>query len=208
MEKFHWADPGYLYFVPAMHSANPPESTARDMRIRHGVHGAMRIGRVGNSVPDLNAATGFQKIAQVLSDSTASRHCRRSALTKIGRLFGQPARCREALGGHEILALSRRAPSSDYASDSSAGIRRSGIFCPALWTGTSANQQALAAAFANTNPSEAATLSMAANATTAHLVAHRILGSRVSEQPSKSSCERLKDRSTSLSLRAMLRHSC
>ena len=145
-------------------------ATARGRRIRHGVLDVMPIGLVGRSGP---------RFARFGPASRRSRRC-------------FPTRCfatsPSASHSRKLVVFS---DSRQDAAKLSAGMRfshyrdalRQAITQAIAVQGAGAQafasqvagqalppqQQALAAAFANTNPAEAATLSMAANATTAHL---------------------------------------
>jgi DEAD/DEAH box helicase domain-containing protein len=164
--------PGYLYFVPAMHGANPPTSESAKQAYpakcpRCDADWSRR--EIGSPVRTLR--TGFQKVAQVLSDSL---------LRKIA-----------GTGASQSRKLVVFSDSRQDAAKLSAGMRfshyrdtlRQAITQAITVQGVGAQafaaqiagqalppqQQALAAAFGGTHPAEAATLSMAANAATAQL---------------------------------------
>ncbi len=164
--------PGYLYFVPAMHGANPPASESAKQAYpakcpRCDADWSRR--QIGSPVRTLR--TGFQKIAQVLSDSL---------LRKIADTGASQS--------HKLVVFS---DSRQDAAKLSAGMRfshyrdalRQAITQAIAVEGAGAQafaaqiagqalppqQQALAAAFGGTHPAEAATLSMAANPATAQL---------------------------------------
>jgi Lhr-like helicase len=163
---------GYLYFIPAMHAANPPTADSANQAYpakcpRCDADWSRR--QIGSPVRTLR--TGFQKIAQVLSDSL---------LRKIA---------------HPVSSQSRKlvvfSDSRQDAAKLSAGMRfshyrdalRQAITEAIAVQGTGAQafaaqvtgqtlppeQQALAIAFGSTHSAEAATLSMAANPATTHL---------------------------------------
>jgi DEAD/DEAH box helicase domain-containing protein len=161
--------PAYLYYVAAMHSANPPAGDSPRQAFparcpRCDADWARRP--IGSPVRTLR--TGFQKIAQVLSDAL---------LRNIAPTGGSQSR--------KLVVFS---DSRQDAAKLSAGMRfshyrdalRQGITGAIAVQGTGAqafaarvggqalpaHQQMLADTFAAAHPAEAATLSMAANAAT------------------------------------------
>ena len=161
---------GYLYFVPAMHSANPPDiDSARHAYPARCPRCDADWSRRQIGSPIRTLRTGFQKIAQVLSDSLLrviadEAHSRKLVVFSDSRQ--DAAKLSAGMRFSHYRDALRQAITQAIAVQGSGAqafsAQLSGQALPP-------NQQALAAAFANTNPSEAATLSMAANATTAHL---------------------------------------
>lgn len=163
---------GYLYFVPAMHTGNPPavDSASQAYPARcPRCEADWSRRQIGSPVRTLR--TGFQKIAQVLSDSL---------LRKVSETGAQQSR--------KLVVFS---DSRQDAAKLSAGMRFShyrdalrqaiteaiavqGVGAQAFAAQSSGrqlppDQQALANAFAGTHADEALTLSMAANAATAQV---------------------------------------
>ncbi|MCC6383348.1 MAG: hypothetical protein IT304_12650 [Dehalococcoidia bacterium] len=182
---------GYVYYVPAMHSTNPPdvESAKQVYPSRCPRCGTDWSRRKMVNNPIRTQRTGFQKIAQVLSDTL---------LRQVGGPNSPKAR--------KLVVFS---DSRQDAAKLSAGIRfshyrdaiRQALTEVLSIQGQGAQafsaqvqgqqltpeQQVLASLFANNNPREAATIMMAANsgtcsmpapsnpAVTAHEVAQQIL---------------------------------
>jgi DEAD/DEAH box helicase domain-containing protein len=163
--------PGYLYYVTAIHGANPPQAPAgreaypaicprcdADWRRRDVIRSPIRTQR-----------TGFQKIAQVLSDALLrdlsqpplsmdpklvvfSDSRQDAAKLSAGMRFSH---FRDALRQALVSALNQQ----------SAGPQAFAAQCQGQLL--SSQQQAIAAAFANAHPADATALSMAANPATA-----------------------------------------
>lgn len=165
--------PGYLYYVPAMHVANPPvdvESASNALPARCPRCDADWSRRQISS-PIRTLRTGFQKIAQLLSDSL---------LRSIADGGAQNAR--------KLVVFS---DSRQDAAKLSAGMRFShyrdalrqalthaisllGAGAQALWAQmggqpVSPAQLALATTFASTHPADAMALSMGSNPVSAQL---------------------------------------
>lgn len=170
--KVSLGGPGYLYHVPAMHSPNQPtvESAKQAYPARCPRCDADWSRRqIGSPIRTLR--TGFQKIAQVLSDAllrniapVGASQSRKlvvfsdsrqdAAKLSAGMRFSH---YRDALRQAITGAISLQgAGAQAFASQVSGQV-------------LSTLQQALAAAFGGSHPAEAATLSMAAHAPTAQL---------------------------------------
>lgn len=163
---------GYLYYIPAKHSANPPVGDSVDQAYpakcpRCDTDWSRR--QIGSPVRTLR--TGFQKIAQVLSDAllrsiggrgvSLSRKLvvfsdsrQDAAKLSAGMRFSHYRDAlRQALA--EALAVQGLGPQA-FAAQISGQV-------------LSPQEQALAGAWSAANTAEAATLSMAANAASAQL---------------------------------------
>ena len=167
------AIPGFIYYVPALHGANPPAPAfAReafpaicprcdaDWRRREVIRSPIRTQR-----------TGFQKIAQVLADALLRNMSEPPLSTRRKLVLFSDSRqdaaklsagmrfshYRDALRQSLIVALGEQAAGPQAFAAQCQGQQ----LLP--------QQQAVAAAFATAHPSEATTLSMAANPATATL---------------------------------------
>ena len=161
---------GYLYFVPAMHGANPPvvDSARQAYPARCPRCDADWSRRLIGS-PIRTLRTGFQKIAQVLSDALLrviadEAHSRKLVVFSDSRQ--DAAKLSAGMRFSHYRDALRQAITQAIAVQGSGAQAFSAQLSGQALT---PDQQALAASFATTNPGEAATLSMAASATTAHL---------------------------------------
>ena len=170
--KLSLGGPGYLYYVPRLHGANPPtDESVRQAYPAKCPRCDADWARRQIGSPVRTQRTGFQKIAQVLSDA-------------LLRDIVPP-------GGDQERKLVVFSDSRQDAAKLSAGMRFShyrdalrqaitdaiaiqGVGAQAFAAQVSgqnltSEQQALAATFATAHPAEAATLSMASQATTAQM---------------------------------------
>jgi DEAD/DEAH box helicase domain-containing protein len=162
--------PGYLYFVPAMHGANPPVvDSARQAYPARCPRCDADWSRRQIGSPIRTLRTGFQKIAQVLSDALLRNIAAETQSRKLVVFSDSRQDAAKLSAGmrfsHYRDALRQAITEAIAVQGSGAqafSAQVSGQVLPP-------DQQALAAAFAATNPSEAATLSIAANTATAHL---------------------------------------
>jgi DEAD/DEAH box helicase domain-containing protein len=163
---------GYLYFVPAMHTATPPavESAWQAYPARCGRCDADWSRRqIGSPVRTLR--TGFQKIAQVLSDSL---------LRKISEAGAQQSRKLVVFSDsrQDAAKLSAGMRFSHYrdvlrqAMTEAIAVQGAGVqafAAQARGQQLPPAQQALATTFAGAHADEALTISMAANPATAQV---------------------------------------
>ncbi len=164
--------PGYLYFVPAMHSPNPPagDSVRQAYPARCPRCDADWSRRqIGSPVRTLR--TGFQKIAQVLSDALL-RNITPAAATQSRKLVVFSDSRQDAAKLSAGMRFSHYRDALRQAITAAIAIQGAGAQAFASQIGGQpipAHRQALAAAFGGTHPAEAASLSMAANQATAQL---------------------------------------
>ena len=163
---------GYLYYVPSIHGQNPPAPPAgreeypaicprcdADWRRRDVVRSPIRTQR-----------TGFQKIAQVLSDSLL-RDLAKPPLSGERKLvvFSDSRQDAAKLSaGMRLLSLSGCTPASTrrfHGPRQGEGTQAFASQCRGQQL--TAPDQAIANAFAATHPEEATALAMGLNATTA-----------------------------------------
>ena len=163
--------PGYLYYVPAVHKAKPPEpSTAReeypaicprcdtDWRRRDIIRSPIRTQR-----------TGFQKIAQVLSD-TLLRDLAEPPLSGDRKLvmFSDSRQDAAKLSAGMRFSHHRDAlRQALVASISQQGVGPQSFASQYQGQQLSPEDQAVASAFTRTNPEDTTTLAMGLNPTTA-----------------------------------------
>ena len=163
--------PGYLYYVPAMHSPNPPrgESAKQTYPARCPRCDADWSRRqIGSPVRTLR--TGFQKIAQVLSDALL-RNIAPAGASESRKLVVFSDSRQDAAKLSAGMRFSHYRDELRQAMTEAIDVQGAGVQAFASQVGgqvLQAQQQALSTAFSNTHPAEAATLSMAANSATAH----------------------------------------
>ncbi|MCK6592500.1 MAG: hypothetical protein L6Q76_33515, partial [Polyangiaceae bacterium] len=163
---------GYLYYVPAMHSPTPPagESARQAYPARCPRCDADWSRRqIGSPVRTLR--TGFQKIAQVLSDALL-RNIAPAAASQSRKLVVFSDSRQDAAKLSAGMRFSHYRDALRQAITGAISVQGAGAQAFASQVGGQvlpAQQQALAAAFSGTHPAEAASLSMAANAATAQL---------------------------------------
>jgi Lhr-like helicase len=164
--------PGYLYHVPAMHGANPPQDDSAKQAYparcpRCDADWSRR--QIGSPVRTLR--TGFQKIAQVLSDALL-RNIAPDGAAQPRKLVVFSDSRQDAAKLSAGMRFSHYRDALRQAVTEAIVVQGSGAQAFAAQINGQAlapQQQALAAAFSTTRPSEAATLSMAANGVTAQL---------------------------------------
>jgi len=164
--------PGYLYFVPAMHGANPPTNDSANQAYparcpRCDADWSRR--QIGSPVRTLR--TGFQKIAQVLSDALL-RKVADAGATQARKLVVFSDSRQDAAKLSAGMRFSHYRDALRQAITQAIAVQ--GVGAQAFAAQISgqalpAQDQALAAAFGGTHPAEAAALSMAANPATAQL---------------------------------------
>jgi hypothetical protein len=163
--------PGYLYYVPAMHSQNPPPvgsaSQAYPARCpRCDADWSRR--QIGSPVRTLR--TGFQKIAQVLSDALL-RTIAPATTSQSRKLVVFSDSRQDAAKLSAGMRFSHYRDALRQAITGAIAVQGAGAQALASQLGgqpISPQQQSLATAFSGTHPAEAATLSMAAIPGTAH----------------------------------------
>ena len=164
--------PGFLYYVPAMHSATPPTGDSAKQAYparcpRCDADWSRR--QIGSPVRTLR--TGFQKIAQILSDALL-RNIAPVGESQSRKLVVFSDSRQDAAKLSAGMRFSHYRDALRQAITDAITVQGSGALAFAAQVGGQilpASQQAHAAAFAGTHPAEAATLSMAPNAATAHL---------------------------------------
>jgi ATP-dependent helicase YprA (DUF1998 family) len=162
--------PGYLYFVPAMHGQNPPagDSASHAYPARCPRCDADWSRRqIGSPVRTLR--TGFQKIAQVLSDALL-RRISDTGLHQSRKLVVFSDSRQDAAKLSAGMRFSHYRDALRQAITEAIAVQGLGVQAfAAQSTGQQLQpgQQARANAFAATHPNEALTLSMAANPATA-----------------------------------------
>ena len=162
--------PGYLYFVPAMHRPNPPvapsASNAYPARCpRCDVDWSRRP--IGSPVRTLR--TGFQKIAQVLSDAVL-RDVAGAGQSESRKLVVFSDSRQDAAKLSAGMRFSHYRDALRQAITDAVAVQGQGAqYFAAQLAGQALTpeHQALATTFGATHPAEAATLSMAAHSTTA-----------------------------------------
>ena len=163
--------PGYLYYVPALHRANPPDSPAgregypsicprcdADWRGRDVIRSPIRAQR-----------TGFQKIAQVLSD-TLLRDLAQPPLSSDRKLVVFSDSRQDAAKLSAGMRFSHYRDSLRQALVASIAQQGSGpqaFAAQCQGQVLSPQNQAAAAAFASTHPGDAMVLAMGLNPATA-----------------------------------------
>lgn len=164
--------PGYLYFVPAMHGATPPivDSATQAYPAKCPRCDADWSRRqIGSPVRTLR--TGFQKIAQVLSDSLL-RNIADTGAAQSRKLVVFSDSRQDAAKLSAGMRFSHYRDALRQAITQAIAVQGAGAQAfAAQVTGQplQPQQQALAALFGSTYPAEAATLSMAAIPATAQL---------------------------------------
>jgi len=164
--------PGYLYYVPAMHSPIPPagESPKQAYPARCPRCDADWSRRqIGSPVRTLR--TGFQKIAQVLSDALL-RNIAPAGSSQSRKLVVFSDSRQDAAKLSAGMRFSHYRDALRQAITGAIAVQGAGAQAFAAQVGGQvlpAQQQVLVAAFGGTHPAEAATLSMAANPATAQL---------------------------------------
>ncbi|MBV6425077.1 MAG: hypothetical protein NAOJABEB_02891 [Steroidobacteraceae bacterium] len=164
--------PGYLYYVPAMHSPTPPAGDSARQAYparcpRCDADWSRR--QIGSPVRTLR--TGFQKIAQVLSDALL-RNIAPATASQSRKLVVFSDSRQDAAKLSAGMRFSHYRDALRQAITGAIAIQGAGAQAFASQIGgqpVSRQQQALAAAFSGTHPADAASLSMAANAATAQL---------------------------------------
>lgn len=161
---------GYLYFVPAMHGANPPAVDSANQAYpakcpRCDADWSRR--QIGSPVRTLR--TGFQKIAQVLSDSllrkiagTGASQSRKLVVFSDSRQ--DAAKLSAGMRFSHYRDALRQAITQAIAVQ---GVGAQAFAAQVAGQALPPQQQALADAFGGTHPAEAATLSMAGTPATA-----------------------------------------
>lgn len=164
--------PGYLYYVPAMHGLNPPTApsvtNAYPARCpRCDADWSRRP--IGSPIRTLR--TGFQKIAQVLSDAVL-RDVAGEGQSQSRKLVVFSDSRQDAAKLSAGMRFSHYRDALRQAITDAIAVQGQGAQAFAAQVAgqaLTADQQALATAFGATHPAEAATLSMAATPTTAQL---------------------------------------
>ena len=163
--------PGYLYYVPAVHGANPPDSPAgretypaicprcdADWRRRDVIRSPIRTQR-----------TGFQKIAQVLSD-TLLRDLARPPLSSDRKLVVFSDSRQDAAKLSAGMRFSHYRDALRQALVTSIDQQGSGpqeFAAQCQGQQLTPRNQAVAAAFANAHPGDATVLALGLNPVTA-----------------------------------------
>ncbi len=164
--------PGYLYYVPAMHSPTPPAGDSARQAYparcpRCDADWSRR--QIGSPVRTLR--TGFQKIAQVLSDALL-RNIAPATASQSRKLVVFSDSRQDAAKLSAGMRFSHYRDGLRQAITGAIAVQGAGAQAFASQVGgqpVPPQQQALAAAFSGTHPAEAASLSMAANPATAQL---------------------------------------
>ncbi|TAK45287.1 MAG: DEAD/DEAH box helicase [Betaproteobacteria bacterium] len=163
---------GYLYYVPAMHSPPPPTGDSARQAYparcpRCDADWSRR--QIGSPVRTLR--TGFQKIAQVLSDALL-RDIAPVTANQSRKLVVFSDSRQDAAKLSAGMRFSHYRDALRQAITDAVGVQGTGALAFASQVGgrhLPPQQQALATAFTGIHPAEAASLSMAANPATAHL---------------------------------------
>ena len=164
--------PGFLYYVPAMHSATPPDGDSARQAYparcpRCDADWSRR--QIGSPVRTLR--TGFQKIAQVLSDALL-RNIAPGTASQSRKLVVFSDSRQDAAKLSAGMRFSHYRDALRQAITAAIAVQGAGAQAFASQIGgqpVTPKQQALAAAFSGTHSAEAASLSMAANAATSQL---------------------------------------
>jgi Lhr-like helicase len=164
--------PGYLYYVAAMHSPNPPAGdSARQAYPARCPRCEADWSRRQIGSPVRTLRTGFQKIAQVLSDALL-RNIVPVGASQSRKLVVFSDSRQDAAKLSAGMRFSHYRDALRQAITDAISVQGAGAQAFAAQVGgqvLSAQQQLLAATFSGTHPAEAATLSMAANPATAQL---------------------------------------
>jgi ATP-dependent helicase YprA (DUF1998 family) len=163
---------GYLYYVPAMHSPIPPAADSARQAYparcpRCDADWSRR--QIGSPVRTLR--TGFQKIAQVLSDALL-RSIAPVGASQSRKLVVFSDSRQDAAKLSAGMRFSHYRDAVRQAITDATAVQGAGALAFASQVGgqgLSPQQQALAAAFSGTHPAEAVSLSMAANPLTAQV---------------------------------------
>jgi DEAD/DEAH box helicase domain-containing protein len=164
--------PGYLYYVPAMHSPTPPAGDSARQAYparcpRCDADWSRR--QIGSPVRTLR--TGFQKIAQVLSDALL-RNIAPPTASQSRKLVVFSDSRQDAAKLSAGMRFSHYRDALRQAITGAIAVQGAGAQAFASQVSgqpVPQQQQTLAAAFSGTHPAEAASLSMAANPATAQL---------------------------------------
>ena len=166
--------PGYLYFVPAMHTANPPaDDSARQAYPARCPRCDADWSRRQIGSPVRTLRTGFQKIAQVLSDALL-RNIAGTGTSQSRKLVVFSDSRQDAAKLSAGMRFSHYRDALRQAITGAIAVQGAGAIAFANQIAGQAlapQQRALATAFSGTHPAEAATLSMAATPATAQLQA-------------------------------------
>jgi DEAD/DEAH box helicase domain-containing protein len=168
--KVQLGGPGFLYFVPQMHGANPPQDGSANQTYparcpRCDADWSRR--QIGSPIRTLR--TGFQKIAQVLSDALL-REITGNNITASHKLvvFSDSRQDAAKLSAGMRFSHYRDALRQAIADAVAVqGIGTQAFVAQLAGQQLPPDRQALATAFATTHSAEAATLSMASNPATA-----------------------------------------
>jgi ATP-dependent helicase YprA (DUF1998 family) len=156
---------GFLYYIPAMHSANPPTSeSARQAYPPRCPRCDADWSRRDIGSPVRTLRTGFQKTAQVLSDMLL-RQVAHAASAQSRKLVVFSDSRQDAAKLSAGMRFSHYRDALRQAIGEAIATQGAGALAFAAQTAgqqITAPQQALAAAFAGSHATEAATLSMAA----------------------------------------------
>jgi DEAD/DEAH box helicase domain-containing protein len=162
---------GYLYFVPAMHSANPPNvDSARQAYPARCPRCDADWSRRQIGSPIRTLRTGFQKIAQVLSDALLRNIAAEARMRKLVVFSDSRQDAAKLSAGMRFSHYRDALRQAITEAIAVQGLGAQAFSAQVSGQVLSADQQALAAAFSATNPREAATLSMAASPATAHVI--------------------------------------
>lgn len=164
--------PGYLYYVPAMHSPTPPTGDSARQAYparcpRCDADWSRR--QIGSPVRTLR--TGFQKVAQVLSDALL-RSIAPATANQSRKLVVFSDSRQDAAKLSAGMRFSHYRDALRQAVTDAIAVQGVGAQAFASQVGGQPlppQQQGLAAAFSGTHPAEAASLSMAANPATGQL---------------------------------------
>lgn len=168
--------PGYLYYVPAMHSPTPPAGDSARQAYparcpRCDADWSRR--QIGSPVRTLR--TGFQKIAQVLSDALL-RSIAPATASQSRKLVVFSDSRQDAAKLSAGMRFSHYRDALRQAITGAIAVQGAGaqaFAAQASGKPLTAEQQVLAAEFFAAHPTEAATLSTAANPATAHIVSYQ-----------------------------------
>jgi DEAD/DEAH box helicase domain-containing protein len=162
--------PGYLYHVPAMHTPNPPAGDSARQAYparcpRCDADWSRR--QIGSPVRTLR--TGFQKIAQVLSDALLRKIVPPDAIQQARKLVVFSDSRQDAAKLSAGMRFSHYRDALRQAITGAIVVQGAGAQAFAAQAGGQAlpaERRLLAASFASAHPAEAATLSMAASPAT------------------------------------------
>lgn len=180
---------GYIYYVPAMHGANPPDTdSARQAYPARCARCDADWSRRNIGSPVRTLRTGFQKIGQVLSD-TLLRHLDDGASKRARKLvvFSDSRQDAAKLSAGMRFSHYRdavRQAITEAIAHQGDGVQAFSIQVQPGSPPLSAEQQQLAAAFSANHSGEAATLTLAARPETAQIVSpsHPPLTSQLAAQ--------------------------